>query len=250
MTRQSSGHSQALSSLTTRPALGKILLLVGIFILAACSEGLGEVPFAFSTAVAADGPPHTKVRGILAPRVPESERTRVMILGTAHLAVIQERFDPQMLDGVVRVLKAFDPDLITIETQRPTDLAEMEAAGGAEDEAILAFFARTFINAGHGVRERMGVTWLEAFERQEALLAVAEAGESLSPADRLELAAQSLAAYDYFTALLQWSYLEPDQREAGQWIPEEVATGLTERLESANEVVSVAGQTGSSREKR
>jgi hypothetical protein len=183
--------------------------------------------------------PVVEVRDVLGPRIPASERTRVMVLGSPHLAQESE-LRSDMLDGLIAALLDFGPDLIAIETQRSDDLAAMRALGDPQHESLVTAFAGPIVEAGAAVRDRLGVSRVEAVHRRNALLDAHREGGTRSEDERLDLAAYSLATYDFFTALLHWSYLDSETRTPSSLIPEQVAATLNFWIENENEITSVA----------
>lgn len=221
------------------PHIGKLTLLFLVLAQGSSCSGDAEDPAHLDRSVAASGTEDmVDVSEVLGPRVPEAERTRVMILGSWHLREIQGEFEPEMVDGLIRVLKEFAPDLVAVESRRPEDIAAMKALGGPYDR-VLAQYAASISERGERVRARLGITRQDAVQRQEALLAANREVGGLSEDDRLDLVLHSVAAYDHYTALLQWSYLDPDQRASAERMPDGLAESLDQNLELADESVSI-----------
>ena len=171
--------------------------------------------------------------------VSDSAATTVFVLGTPHLSGVADRFEPSMVDSLIAALDAFGPDAIAIEKISGRQTAAMERWGGPWDD-IVERFAGTFLYYGHRVQEKTGWTWSEAHQRADSLLVVARSKDKLASRTRLTLIQSLTAAYRLPSAVLQWSHLAPDAREASTSIPDTVVTALNKRLDAANEVYSIA----------
>lgn len=160
-------------------------------------------------------------------------RTQVLVLGTVHLAQGEAAFDPATLDGLLRRLAAFRPDIVTIEAlpgetcdlmvRHPSvydpeggpsycpDTAAAQAATGLDVPAAIAS-----VNAQ-----------LEAWSAAP------------SPAQRRHLAATFLASGDPTSALVQWLHLPEAERVEGDGLDAELVALLRKRAASANENAQV-----------
>lgn len=184
--------------------------------------------------------PEVRVADVLGPEIPPEERTRVMVLASHHLAELGDEFRPELLDGVVEALEGFGPELVAVEALAPGDIAAMRALGGYD--GILDGFAARPIRLAERARDHLGLadaTPFEAESLQLELLKRLASGEGAQEEIRLDLVLHSLAAYDYHTALLQWSHLDAESRRDTGAIPREVREELQEQLDSPNERVSI-----------
>ncbi len=191
------------------------------------------VSFVFALAVA--GPLLAdSVRGVLDPVAGRSPRTEVLVLGTPHLASV-EGFQPRFASPVIDVLETFRPTIVCVEVMPGEDLAAMEEAGGASEE-IAEMFAKEPMALGRGLRESMKVSRLEALRRAGQI----RDGRAPSNDERAKLVSYLMAAYDYSSAMLQWSYLPAEFRASTPLVPDEVKAWLEKRLASNNELATVA----------
>lgn len=161
-------------------------------------------------------------------------RTRVLVLATPHLAGI-DGFESKSLEPVLDQLESFRPTIICIEAIPPASLAAMEEAGGLQAD-VAAMFAAKPIEIGRALRTSLGLTRREAETRATAARA---GGAALSPARRAEVAGWLVAAYDFGSAVLQWSLLSPAER-AEAALPDDVKNYLDARLASSNEITTIA----------
>lgn len=171
---------------------------------------------------------------------PESKQsvvkaTEVMVLGTPHLRE-KGGVDQVALEPMRQRLQAFKPDAIAVECIQPEVLADMEFRGGFYAE-IADMFAGPWLKAGKLVQSQMKLTRAGAQDAAEKLLRL---GAPATASARRHLAALLLAAYDYDSALLQWSYLPDTERHVDEDLSAEVVTNLDNGLKRTSEDVQLA----------
>ncbi len=168
------------------------------------------------------------------------EPTKLMILGTTHLAqdFDEQTFDPALLDAVVAAVSDFEPSVVGVEARPPAQIWALRERDDRESwSTILELFDPATVELADRAEEVVGLDWGEARLRQRELLGRAEA-DDLSPEKRRRLVLLSLRAYDLPTATLQWRYLEEGERVAGD-ITESLAADMDSRLTSPNEIVQI-----------
>jgi hypothetical protein len=171
--------------------------------------------------------------------VPDSEATKVFVLGTPHLSAFSDRFEPSMVDSLITLLDRFEPDAIGVENISGCQAAAMERWGGRFDE-VAERFAGAFLYHGHRVQEQTGRSWSEANRRADSLLAVARSDSiELDAESRLALIRSLTAAYRLPTASLHWKYLSPEARSLQSAVPDTTAEDLNKRLGAADETYSI-----------
>ena len=148
---------------------------------------------------------------------------------------------PSVLESILSVLRDFNPDLIGVEDIPPSVLEDMERKGGIFAETIeqmakIRVAESKTIEFGHIAQTAMNVSRHEAEVAADSML---QANASQDTHQRLEAVAHLLAAYDYNSALLQWSYLPAEIRKENGLLPPEVAVKLNEDLQAPNESVSI-----------
>lgn len=156
-------------------------------------------------------------------------RTRVLVLGTVHLAQGEAPFDPASLEGVMDRLAAFNPQIITIEAMsgETCDLMARHPAIYDPEEGA------SYCPDTAAARAATGLDLPAAIASVEAQLG--DWPDAPTPAQRRRLAATLLAAGDPTSALVQWSYLPDAQRIEGDGLDEALVAALRKRAGSANE---------------
>lgn len=169
----------------------------------------------------------------------ENERIQVLVLGSEHLSVLGDSFHQSLLNGLLDSLERFGPDLIAVEALPPSEIDRLvrRAADYTRPEAqILAAFAGDAARHGQVAQAVLALSREQAAALADSLLSVRG---SLNDAERRWVALHFLAAYDLPTSLLHWSYLPAAHRIADTLIPSSVADFLNQRLNSANELVTI-----------
>jgi hypothetical protein len=177
---------------------------------------------------------------VLAPLVTPAFQSRVLVLGTSHLAGEQERLTAGHLAPLIAVLGEFAPTRIAIEALTADELALLAEREPHDPAAarVLDMFGRGVVTAGRSMQQALGIDRVTAEQRAHALLPAA--GRSMTDAERLAAVGYLLAAFDYHSATLQWSYLPPAVRDEADIIPAEIRGMLQRRLQGANEIVTLA----------
>ncbi len=167
------------------------------------------------------------------------EKTQVLVLGTVHLGgsrdVVQmeiQEFADRALIPLLDTLASFQPDFVGIESYPPETIAWMVHTQGREDTENLL----PFVKFAHQMQDRLRLSWKEAQERALGLLKQ-RLEQDLK--QRGEVVAHLLASYDWYSALLQWSYLPRAFRETYRDVPEEIRAALEHGLLAQNEAVSI-----------
>lgn len=170
----------------------------------------------------------------------ETGRTKVLILATEHLRGLGEDFDRALLTPLIDGLERFGPDAVAVEALPPEEIArlvgEATAKPGGTAAELLAAFAGDAARYAHEAQESLGLSRAEASARADSLLAAPV--EPGAPARR-SLALHFLAAYDLPSALLQWAYLSDEHRGADGAMTAPIASFLSLRLTSPDEIVSI-----------
>lgn len=177
---------------------------------------------------------------VLAPRVTDAQQSEVAVLGTLHLSGHRERLEPEHLESLHALLDAFAPTRIAVESLTADEialLAEREAHDPTAAE-IVRMFARRTLDIGKSMQAVLVIGRVAAAHRAREILAAR--GAALGDEDRLELVAHWLAAYEFDSAALQWSYLSPQVRASAPDFPAEVRDRLDRFLSSSNENVVLA----------
>lgn len=182
--------------------------------------------------------PGSAVETQLGPLVRPELRSEVLVVGTAHLAGI-DWIQPAHLDGVLDLLARFAPTRIAVERLPPDEVALLleRAAHDRGAQQVLDQFAGPIVTHDRAMQQALGVDRAMARSKAEALLA--DAGGLAEPA-RVELVGLLLAAYEFDSAALQWSYPSPEARARAQVVPEPTRQALDQRLAASDEIAALA----------
>jgi hypothetical protein len=183
----------------------------------------------------------TKKSRVPAAKIAESEASQLLILGTPHLRSYKEDFDHGVLEGLLKALENYHPDLIAIESASPLFVRDMFNAGDLNIEILKDIGGFRASEFGKSVRESLDVDWFGAKERVKELLGKVETASLDSEIIELrkKLILNYLAMNDMYSALLQWSYLPEDQRTDFDRMDKEILDYFAEHANSPNENVSI-----------
>jgi len=188
----------------------------------------------------------TDAIGRLRDMVPDSSRTKVLVLATFHLRQIKETFKPGMLDGLIDRLAVFRPDAICIESLPGPRVRELELRkeAGPLYADLLDSFAKRQRELGRLALVSTGGTPEAASIKVQGLVARTDPpGAGTRPAaDRAALALWMAAAYDPCSAALQWSYLTPEQRRDQRAAPRDLGERLDAECAEVNEDFALAAR--------
>jgi hypothetical protein len=164
----------------------------------------------------------------------------VLVLASEHLRALGENYDRSLLTPLIEGLERFGPDAVAVEALPPEEIARLagEAVANSDRTAaeLLAAFAEDAARYGREAQESLGLSRAEASGRADSMLAALH-GQDVQT--RRSLAVHFLAAYDLPSALVQWSYLPEEHRSASGSITPPIASFLSRRLASPNEIVSI-----------
>jgi|GEM_PF-579180 len=212
--------------------------LVGTELGASCGPGPESVP---PEAPGEPGPTAgDAIDHVLGPRVTPGFQSQVLVLGTLHLSGEGGRLEPGHLGSLLDLLERFEPTRIAVESLTAHEvalLAELESQDPAAAQ-VLDMFGRRTLDAGRTMQLALDKSRAAAAWRARTVL---EGQDTvMTDATRLALVGWLLAAYELNSAVLQWSYLSPETRDGDRTLPAEIRALLDGRMESSNEVVTVA----------
>ncbi|MGO1541159.1 MAG: DUF5694 domain-containing protein [Luteimonas sp.] len=212
---------------------GLVLALMAAIAVPAAQASGGE-------AVGSEERPGQAVEEGLGQYVTPRVQSEVMVFGSWHLAAFRDWLEPQQLEGTLAMLERFAPTRIAIERIPPDEVALLAELAPHNEMArqTLDRFGRATVPSGRAMQQALGVDRIAAAIRADDLLENADA--SLEPTERVELIGHLLAAYEFDSATLQWSYLAPSERGEADALPEDVSQALDERLQAADEAVTLA----------
>ncbi|MTV38721.1 DUF5694 domain-containing protein [Duganella radicis] len=159
-------------------------------------------------------------------------RSKVLVLGTVHLSELPKTFNPAALDGVLRRLETFKPDIITIESLpgEECDLAARQPAKYGADYCAPTDEARAATGLDLSAAIAQVHQTFKSWPSQPA------------PAQRRHLAALLLAANDRASAYVQWLQLPEAERRAGDGLDAVSAGKLAKMADNNNENYLIAAR--------
>jgi hypothetical protein len=186
----------------------------------------------------AEQKPGAAVDSALSEVVSPRTQSEVLVFGSWHTAGLQG-IEPRHMQGVLDALDRFAPTRIAVEALPPDEVALLFDRARAQPAAAQQSdrFGKRIGEPGRAMQAAMGVDRFAAEAR--ALELLASAGRDMAPDTRGELIRNLLAAYDFYSAALQWTYLTPAQRRDVD-LPDAVRKTLDERLQSKDEINIVA----------
>lgn len=160
--------------------------------------------------------------------------TDVMVLGTMHLAVIQEPLSEDSLSSLIVKLKGFQPTAIAIEALRPADIIAMAHGVDEYRQTLEQFVGETALSLAKEEQKALGVTPAQAISQRNRLLT----SNSFSLEQREKLIRLAVAAYDINTAILHWQYHPKPYSDAKLSLP--LQEYLKKRASRNNEINQIA----------
>src|SRR5690606_32765733 len=168
-----------------------------------------------------------------------ADRTRVLVLGTPHLATMQNALSKAHLEPVLSRLVQFHPVVIGVEHLSGESIQAMLARRSAFDP-VIEHFAAWIAEQGVAAQKTLQLDADEARRRLHRQLAMFATADGPVPAQARRAAiALAIAAFEMPTAVLQWRYLEQDERKAADGISEAMRERLDRLNASWNEIYSV-----------
>lgn len=177
---------------------------------------------------------------ITADVISPDDRTRVLVLASAHLSMVGDKFAAEALDSLIEGLKRFRPDVVCVEAMPPSVIAAMEARPAVYGQVVQQL-ARERTEVGQQARKSLGLTRDEAMiESGRVVSRLRDAGDDAERRTlRARLVMLFLAADEIWSAVLQWSVLASTPGSAGEVPPDGILTFLDARLRDKNEIVTV-----------
>jgi len=175
--------------------------------------------------------------------IPDDQKTQVMVLGSAHLRTIAEKFTPSLVDSLLDVLVYYRPDIIGIEVMPPHILDDMERRGGNYVE-VVQHFGKNNLKYGHIAQKRLRIKRIEAERKAAKILSTYVENKDMPVKERMNLVLCMVAAYDLHSALLQWLNLPESIRTKNTVIPGEITSFLDEFSKKSNETVMIGVNLG------
>jgi hypothetical protein len=191
--------------------------------------------FALGMALAATGFAQERVDLSALDAAMPGPRTRVLVLGSVHLAQGgPERFDPAALEPLLLRLASYRPDIVTIEG------LSGETCEVMRHRAAYKPMIEDYCPDVAPAQAALGIDTWTALDQVEATLKAWPAQPAA--AQRRHLAALFLAAGDPASAMVQWLQLPEAERRAGDGLDDALVQALRKRESSRNENVQLAAR--------
>lgn len=177
---------------------------------------------------------------VLVPRVTAAFQSEVAVLGTLHLSNHRVRLRPGQLEPLLALLEAYAPTRIAVESLTADEIAMLAEHAGHDPAAaeVVRMFARGTLELGRSMQDVLEVDRVAAARRAQAILGACNGAPGEN--ERLQLVAYWLAAYEFNSAALQWSYLPHDARARATNLPTDVRARMDRFLAGSNENVVLA----------
>ena len=166
---------------------------------------------------------------------PDNEKTKLLILGTAHLDQMKE-FEPVMLERLIYKLDSESFDAVCIENMPAELLYDIRSRNDSAFAQIISSFGGTRLLVADSVQKQLGISFMDA---QENVCDLSEK-ESLSDMDQLLMIEYFLAAADPVSATLHYSRLKDKTSTSKSKLSQKIFDDLNSNLDQANEIYSLA----------
>lgn len=158
----------------------------------------------------------------------------VFILGTKHLSGIKGEYELSILDGLIGRLEVLNPDLIAIEALDGLSVAAMAQRPDAHGET-LNIYGRFQLKFAQKAQFATGKDFATAYADIQR-----NSPDCSSAGDFNPCILTYLAAYDYYSALLQWHKASPENRENFGKEFGDIDEAFAQRMTSTNEYITIA----------
>jgi hypothetical protein len=161
----------------------------------------------------------------------------VTIVGTAHLNQLEKAPNHMQLERAVNAMSMFDPTQVCIEVMSGERIEVLDA-DPSRHGTLLRYFASDIVRAGSEQQRRLEIRPSDA--RKEAREMV-EKWDQLSGEDRGRLIQLQMAGFEFYSAVLSWSYLTKEEKEdISAKMGKQTRDILQRRLKSNFEVLTLA----------
>jgi len=183
------------------------------------------------SSLTANNPSNLSIDSLLHQQLTDSERTEILIVGTPHFNELTDSFQTSFVDSLIVKLKNFKPDLIGIESMPPEMIHEMSGIDGNEKIIVQAFAEKSIFYSNLFVNKSAS-----SFFEMDSLLNNSNKNDNV----RLKIVKELLTQYDYYSALLQWTYLPKELRTQTNIFNDGISAKLNADLSTVNEIHQLA----------
>ena len=165
----------------------------------------------------------------------ETEKTKVLILGTHHLNQIKN-FQSKMLDNLIIKLDSFKFDAVCIENMPGELLYDIKSRNDSAYINVIESFGGNRLNMAELAQKKLGIGFLEA---QQNILGLLEK-DTLSDVEHLLLVEYFTTATDIASATLHYQYIQDKSILEKSRLPKQVLKTIDENLNNSDEIYSLA----------
>ena len=165
----------------------------------------------------------------------ETEKTKVLILGTPHLNQIKG-FQPKMLNTLIIKIDSLEFDAICIENMPGELLYDIKSRKDSAFIYITDHIARTRLALADSMQEDLGIGFLESEKNAKNLLRK----DSLSDTERVQLIKYLIASTDIYSATLQYNLIKDKSVFNGLNLGQHTIEKIQQYSEDLNEISSLA----------
>ena len=165
----------------------------------------------------------------------ETEKTKVLILGTYHLNQIKN-FQSKMLDNLIIKLDSFEFDAVCIENMPGELLYDIKSRNDSAYINVIESFGGDRLNMAELAQKKLGIGFLGA---QRNILALLKK-DTLSDMEHLLLVEYFTTATDIASATLHYQYIQDKSILEKSRLPEQILKTIDEKMNNSNETYSLA----------
>ncbi len=165
----------------------------------------------------------------------ETEKTKILILGTHHLNQIKN-FQPKMLDNLIIKLDSLEFDAVCIESMPGQLLYDIKSRKDSAFIYIIEHMASTRLALADSMQVTLGIGFLESEKRVDNLLN----NDSLSDIECVQLIEYLIASTDIYSATLQYTYVKEKSVFNGSRIGQHTIEKMQQYSVDLNEISSLA----------
>lgn len=172
----------------------------------------------------------------------DTRKTEVMILGTPHLKSLQQNINNSLFDSLLIVLKKFSPHQIAIQSLAPNYILYFSKIREDYNKIIKD---EVYKEAELGVlaQKKLKTNYKTAYSISDSLLSnLLEVKDGDINSYRVKLILNLTAAFNFYSATLQWSYLPESIRKKIIEIPKPIVDELNTIIKSSDETNIIAIQ--------
>ncbi len=161
----------------------------------------------------------------------------ITIVGTPHLNHLTELPTNEQLDKAIEAMAAFEPTQVCVERMGGERIEMLHADPSRNGRLLESFVSRT-VRMGEETQRRLAIRPADARNEAEELI---EQWDELDVMERGRLIGLQIAGFEFVSAVLNWSYLTPENRETvSRMLGARSVESLNNAMGSSSEIFSLA----------